>query len=382
MWRDYPKDYVEEAWKNSKRKIDFMEKIDITNRDYRACKRAVKFFDLKDEDFGANLKSEMRKPKKDLIGQIFGDLEVLSINEEKSKLYNRTYYNCMCNRCKNICIKRTDNLNSKTTDCGCKNLEKNRLKNITDITGNYYGSLEVIELDKEKTLSNDNINDHVYWKCKCHICGNIKSILGVSLKNGTSKTCGCAKSIKEHNKKLRKDMTGQTFGYLYFIEPDEEETLKHKNTNTNTSHLYWKCKCLNCGREVSINGYEARAGHVISCGCSRSSRGEVLIRNFLDNNNYKYKEQYSFSDLYGNNRPLKFDFALFNNENIFTLIEFQGEQHYVAKEFFGGEEQLKQQQEYDQKKRDYCKNNNIKLLEIPYTEIENIDTILSKELWR
>ena len=50
MWRDYPKDYVEEAWKNSKRKIDFMEKIDITNRDYRACKRAVKFFDLKDED--------------------------------------------------------------------------------------------------------------------------------------------------------------------------------------------------------------------------------------------------------------------------------------------------------------------------------------------
>lgn len=136
MWRDYPKDYVEETWKNSKRKIDFMEKIDITNRDYRACKRAVKFFDLKDEDFGANLKSEMRKPKKDLIGQIFGDLEVLSINEEKSKLYNRTYYNCICNRCKNICIKRTDNLNSKTTDCGCKNLEKNRLKNIIDITSN------------------------------------------------------------------------------------------------------------------------------------------------------------------------------------------------------------------------------------------------------
>ena len=27
MWRDYPKDYVEEAWKNSKRKIDFMEKL-------------------------------------------------------------------------------------------------------------------------------------------------------------------------------------------------------------------------------------------------------------------------------------------------------------------------------------------------------------------
>ena len=100
MWRDLEKSYVEEAWFNSKQKKDFMEKIGIINRDYRACKRAVKFFDLKDEDFGANLKSEMRKPRKDLIGQVFGDLEVLSINEEKSKLYNRTYYNCMCNRCK------------------------------------------------------------------------------------------------------------------------------------------------------------------------------------------------------------------------------------------------------------------------------------------
>ena len=66
-------------------KLILWKKIDITNRDYRACKRAVKFFDLKDEEFGTNLKSEMRKPKKDLIGQIFGNLEVLSINEEKSK---------------------------------------------------------------------------------------------------------------------------------------------------------------------------------------------------------------------------------------------------------------------------------------------------------
>lgn len=377
MWKDYSKEYVEDAWKNSKRKIDFMEKIDITNRDYRACKRAINFFDLKDEDFGANLKSEMRKPKKDLIGQVFGDLEVLSINEEKSKLYNRTYYNCMCNRCKKICVKRTDNLNNNITDCGCRVLEKKRLKSIIDITGNYYGDLEVLELDKEKTLNNNNINDHVYWKCKCHICGNIKSILSSSLKNGQVKACGCTTTPKDTGKKLRKDMTGQTFGYLYFIEPDEEETLRRKG-----GHLYWKCKCLNCGKEVSVNGYEARAGHTISCGCSCSSRGEILIRNFLDNNNYQYKEQYSFSDLYGNNKPLKFDFAIFNNEKIFTLIEFQGEQHYVAKDFFGGEERLKQQQEYDQKKRDYCKNNNIKLLEIPYTEIENIDNILIKELWR
>ena len=41
MWKDYPKEYVEKAWKNSKKKIDFMKKIGIVNKDYKACERAI-----------------------------------------------------------------------------------------------------------------------------------------------------------------------------------------------------------------------------------------------------------------------------------------------------------------------------------------------------
>ena len=52
MWRDLEKSYVEEAWFNSKQKKDFMEKIGIINRDYRAAARAIKYFQLKTEDFG------------------------------------------------------------------------------------------------------------------------------------------------------------------------------------------------------------------------------------------------------------------------------------------------------------------------------------------
>lgn len=114
MWKDYSQEYIEEAWKNSKKKIDFMKKIGIINRDYRACERAIQFFHLNEVDLGSELKLEnkLKKPRKNIIGSTFGSLHVVSLNIDKSELYHRTYYNCFCDCCKNYCIKRTDALNS------------------------------------------------------------------------------------------------------------------------------------------------------------------------------------------------------------------------------------------------------------------------------
>ena len=36
-----------------------------------------------------------------------------------------------------------------------------------------------------------------YWKCKCNNCGAIKTIRGISLRNGVVKSCGCIKSYGE-----------------------------------------------------------------------------------------------------------------------------------------------------------------------------------------
>jgi hypothetical protein len=381
MWKELDEAYVKQSFFNSKTKKEFMEKIGIHNRDYRACKRAIRFFKIEEEKLGCELcssgESKNRKIKKDIIGEKFGKVEVISINTEKTQLHNRTYYNCLCHECGEYCIKRTDNLNSNVIDCGCSKKQEARLKQIIDITGQFFGEIEVLELDTEKTFENSNLTSKVYWKCKCHRCGNFKSILGISLKNGTSLSCGC--SHKEVAKNfLRKDISGQIFGYLKAIEPDEKETIRRRKKNGGKT--WWKCECLKCGNMTSKNGVDLRLGNAISCGCSKESKGELLIEKFLKDKKIQYKKQYSFEDLIGKERTLKFDFAVFNNNKIFTLIEFQGEQHYVAKDFFGGETQLKRQQEYDQKKRNYCKNNKIKLLEIPYHEIENIDSILSKEL--
>lgn len=107
----------------------------------------------------------------------------------------------------------------------------------------------------------------------------------------------------------------------------------------------------------------------------KSSRGEIKICDILDFAGVDYKEEYSFPDLVSSSgRPLRFDFAIFDdNGDLDYLIEYQGEQHYVAKPKFGGAKGLYRQQYNDSQKRLYCQKNNYKLIEIPYWDEGRLD---------
>ena len=114
----------------------------------------------------------------------------------------------------------------------------------------------------------------------------------------------------------------------------------------------------------------------------RSSRGEIMIEEILQESGLNFEEEYIFPGLNSSNgRPLRFDFAIFDDDgNIDFLIEYQGSQHYIPSSKFGGKKGLYQQQFNDNKKRRYCALHNIKLIEIPYTE-ENLvsyDYIMKK----
>lgn len=106
----------------------------------------------------------------------------------------------------------------------------------------------------------------------------------------------------------------------------------------------------------------------------RASRGEIKIEDILRASGMNFKEEYSFSDLCSSNgRPLRFDFAVFDDDNeLMFLIEYQGIQHYIAKSKFGGNNGLRKQQYNDFLKREYCRNNNIILIAIPYTDESRI----------
>ena len=65
---------------------------------------------------------------------------------------------------------------------------------------------------------------------------------------------------------------------------------------------------------------------------------------------------------------MPFDFYLVDYN---ILIECQGEQHYKPISVFGGEKGFKLQQKRDNIKRNYCKNHNIHLIELPYWDFNS-----------
>ena len=118
--------------------------------------------------------------------------------------------------------------------------------------------------------------------------------------------------------------------------------------------------------------------HIYGTGCPycKSSRGEKIIRNFLKENNIMYEEQKKFKDC-KNKLPLSFDFYL-TEYNV--CIEYQGIQHFKPVEHFGGVDAFIKQKERDKIKKEYCKNNNIPLIEITYNNknLSEIKALLLK----
>lgn len=129
--------------------------------------------------------------KDDMIGKIFGDFLVLNRTEQRAK-DKCIIYECECINCKNKEYVASNVLRSKRKNCSKCHIRKSTL---IDITGEVYGWLKVLERDTNpKYLGHEQDS---YWFCKCLKCGTIKSIRGISLRKGMTKSCGCVKSIGE-----------------------------------------------------------------------------------------------------------------------------------------------------------------------------------------
>ena len=104
--------------------------------------------------------------------------------------------------------------------------------------------------------------------------------------------------------------------------------------------------------------------HIRYAGCPKckSSKGELLIGEILNSLKIPYITQYKIKI---NNGNVFIDYMIsFKNTQYF--IEYNGEQHYIPIEHFGGAIKFEKQKKRDQNVREYCQNNNIVLLEIDY----------------
>jgi hypothetical protein len=116
---------------------------------------------------------------------------------------------------------------------------------------------------------------------------------------------------------------------------------------------------------------------LIGCKICSSSKGESAIKKFLDSNHISHDPEHRFDDC-KYKKALPFDFYLMDYN---ICCEYQGIQHYGPYEFFGGEKGFEIQKIKDKIKKDYCKKNNIRLIEIPYWEYDNIEIILNELLF-
>lgn len=191
--------------------------------------------------------------------------------------------------------------------------------------------------------------------CGCKFCGRIAG----AKKDRLSKEQFINKSILVHGNK-----------YDY--------TLSDYN-GTNESVLI-KCN------EHDIEFYQTPASHFRgNTGCSKcsnnESRGEKVIRVWLEKNKIGYEQEKSFDGFCGNRgNKFRFDFWI-ESKNL--LIEFDGELHFrESKKWYGenSKNELVNIQKRDKIKSDWVKRNGYNLLRIPYTKIKNIDQILTNFL--
>lgn len=111
-------------------------------------------------------------------------------------------------------------------------------------------------------------------------------------------------------------------------------------------------------------------GH--GCAKCRSSVGEASIRKILKTLKIKFFEQQGFKGLFYK-RTLKFDFYLpYYN----ACIEFDGEQHFKAVEFWRGREGFEELLTKDRTKKEFCELNKMPLLRIRFDEQNVEDRIL------
>ena len=224
------------------------------------------------------------------------------------------------------------------------------------------------EFIEEMRSKNDNIivlgeykNSKTPIEVSCRKCGHVWSAIPNSLLKGNS--CPkCAGTMRKTQEQFVLEMK------------KKHPTIKVIGTYTNNKTKLL-CLCKNCGKYFRNVPHTMLNGGNGCPNCTKS-RGENKIKNWLNEHEFDYQCQKTFDDC-KDIHVLPFDFYL---PKYNTIIEYDGIQHFKSKEFFGGERSFRILQKHDKIKNDYCSQNAIRLIRIPYTDYDNIDEILNDEL--
>lgn len=223
-------------------------------------------------------------------------------------------------------------------------------------------SLPITNDEADKRIENRDIkrignvcgsNNKILWECLKKNCGYkwLTTPSTIFSGNGCPK---CAKSIPITNQEADKRLVGKNIKRL-------------EDINGVTKKYRWKCLKEKCGFE-----WETSASNILNnkTGCPRCSshKTEKSIYNYLKTLINENDIHYNKKRIYYNDKKY-FIIDFFISFNL--IIEYNGIQHYKPVRFGGISKEIAEknfitQQNRDNTLRQYCLQNNLKLLEIPY----------------
>lgn len=197
--------------------------------------------------------------------------------------------------------------------------------------------------------------DHHLMGKGCNLCGRDRTLLS-------------CKFTKEQFVQQAKMVHGDTYDY---------SLVKYDGMNVKVDIICPKHGIFSQNPYSHLNG--KRNGTGSGCPTCATSHGEKKIIKYLKDNQITFVPQFKAKTKIGSDFK-RFDFKCEYNGKIF-LIEYQGMQHYVPSAFGSkipnaDQDNFKLNILRDYDKKQYCKENKIELLIIPYWKKEEINSIL------
>lgn len=282
---------------------------------------------------------------------------------EKGKKYTYTKYICPKHEDKGIQYKISYSMKSSTGKCiYCANVNRKTTEEVIDKIKSISPHIEILS---------DYTNSSTKLKCRCTIHDIIWETNRETLERGGS----CKECKKE---KIVKSQVMSNEDFIKRLKEINPKIIPLEEYITAQTPILCECTEHNYKWKVRPSALIYKK---IGCPKCTHYHAEQILNSLLYKYKYECTPQKTFSEC-KDKGVLPFDNYL-NDYHI--LIEYDGEGHYkpiprgsMTKE--DAELQLEKQKIHDKIKDEYCINNNIPLIRIPYWEKDNMEYFLLSKL--
>lgn len=191
--------------------------------------------------------------------------------------------------------------------------------------------------------------------CRCKVCNLEWEARPDNLLHWGCPKCRLVK-IGNKNRKTKEQFVGQA-----------NKVHNNKYSYTNVNYIRDDIKVtITC--PIHGNFDQTPSNHLQGHGCPKcnASKGELFVEQYLLQHNIAFEKQYCIN-IPTTINPSGQAYIDFYIPECNTFIEYNGRQHYIPLDYFGGVLGLKHQEDRDNYVKNFCKDNSYTLIEIPYT---------------